>query len=535
MIKKIVCEGDRARAKLLKGAETIGRIVGATIGPSGRNAIIYRKYKAPLVTNDGVSIARHTYLEDEIEDLGAQTVVESAMKTNEQAGDGTTTNVVIAVAIISKCFKMLGEGLLGQNVNAMQLKRDIDAAKTKALELLKAKVTPLAPGDLQKIISTSLENLEFGKTIAEMIETVGKDGYISVEDNWATQYGLTTETIVGMKFLGTYASPYMMTNPRKEAVWEDAPVLVTNARVEAEDLQPLLKQLAEHQQRTLVIIGGYSEGTDPFSKPFVSVIANTLIAAMKGQPNLLKILAIKAPSLTSEELEDVAVFCDAAFIDKGRGMKLKDVQMTHLGFAKKVVANEDDTIITGGRGNTAERLALLTEQLDLEKDPMFKEKLKRRIASLAAGVGIIRVGAMTETERGYLKLKIEDAVAAGRAAIEEGVVPGGGLTLKAVAEELGEDNILYEPLKAPYETIQENAGGSLEIGEDILDPVKVTRLALENACSAAGILITTETAISERRKSLWDELEHKLYPEDERSSFRDSENMDAGAGRLIED
>jgi len=173
--------------------------------------------------------------------------------------------------------------------------------------------------------------------------------------------------------------------------------------------------------------------------------------------------------------------------------------------------------------------------LDLEKDPMFKEKLKRRIASLAAGVGIIRVGAMTETERGYLKLKIEDAVAAGRAAIEEGVVPGGGLTLKAVAEELGEDNILYEPLKAPYETIQENAGGSLEIGEDILDPVKVTRLALENACSAAGILITTETAISERRKSLWDELEHKLYPEDERSSFRDSENMDAGAGRLIED
>lgn len=537
MIKKIVVTGDEARGRIFRGVELIGKIVGATLGPAGRNAIIYRKYKPPLITNDGVSIARHTYMEDEIEDLGAQTIVEAAMKTNEQAGDGTTTSVVLAVALVKECFERInGDEVLGPKTNSMALKRDIENAKNKAVQSLISMSRPLEPGDLKSIISTSLENLEYGEKIAEMIEAVGKDGYISVEDNWATQYGVETEVILGMKFLGKYASPYMMTNARKEAVWEDAPILVTNHRIESvEQLKPLFEELNKQQVRKLVVIGGYSEGVDAFSKPFITILANSIIAAQSGKPGILSILAIKAPSLTSPELEDVAAYVNAKFVDKSTGWKLKDVMVSHLGGAKKIVVNESDTIITGGNGIADQRIAILQEQLDTEKDQMFKEKLKRRIASLSSGIGVIRVGAMTESESGYLKLKIEDAVAAAKAAIEEGVVPGGGLALKEVAEQLGEDNILYKVLQEPYNKIQENAGQPFEISPEVLDPVKVTRLALLNAVSAAGILITTETGISERRKSLWDELEKKIYPADERNSFRDSENMDLGAGRLIED
>lgn len=281
----------------------------------------------------------------------------------------------------------------------------------------------------------------------------------------------------------------------------------------------------------LVIISG---GEASFSKPLIETIAGAMTQARTGNAEALQILAIKAPALISEELQDVAVYCDAVFIDRNAGMELKDYGLESMGYGKKIVVNEDEFIITGGRGNVQGRIEVLTEQMELEKDAMFKEKMKRRIASLSSGIGLIRVGAMTETERGYIKLKIEDAVNAAKAAMEEGVVKGGGLALKEIAEELGKDNILYKALMAPYEKIQENAGGNFEIKKDILDPVKVIRLALENACSSAGILITTETAISERRQNLWDLLEAKVAPLDKNNDFRDDENQDLGRGRSIE-
>lgn len=533
MIKKIIETGEVARRKILKGVNAIGTAVGATIGPAGRNAIIYRKYKSPLITNDGVSIARHMYMEDEIEDLGAQTMVEAALKTNEQAGDGTTTTVVIAEAIVKKCFKDLSSAnLLGADKpNAMKMKREIDAAKEKVVALLKERKEDLKEGELEKIVATSLENLEFGKTIAQMIQDVGLDGYISVEDNWATQYGIEAKTITGMKFYGTYATEHLK-NEKREAIWEDTLVLVTNHSFETlQSLSNICTELNKFQKRKFVIISGAPAA---YNAPVVASLAATIMNFRKGNTGVSEILAIKAPSLTTQELEDVAVFCDAKLIDKNAGMELKDIRIEDFGHAAKVTAGEDDVVIIGGRGNVEERIKILSAELKLEKDNMFKEKMKRRIASLSAGVGIIRVGAMTETERDYLKLKIEDAVHAGRAALEEGIVKGGGLALKEIAEELGKDNIIYEALMAPYERIQENAGGELEIGEDILDPVKVTRLAVENACSAAGTLITTETAISERKRSMWDELEKRMHGSDEQDSFRDNENQDLGAGRLVE-
>jgi chaperonin GroEL len=529
MIKKIISNGEIARAKLLEGVNKVGDCVGSTLGPNGRNAIIYRKYKAPLITNDGVTIARHIYMDDVISDLGAQTIVEAALRTNDQAGDGTTTTVVIASALAQKGFDLLKGNELSSKPNAMSIFRNINAEKTNVLAILKESARPLKKGELGKIISTSLENLEVGKTIAEMIQSVGQDGYIAVEDNWATQYGVTSETILGMKQHGTYATPLLVTNARKEAVWEDAPILVTNHDIQsASVLKRLIDEVRAKGKMKFVIVA------ESFSKPMIQTIAGAIIQARQGNAEALQILAIKAPALTSQELEDVAVFCDATFINKNAGMELKDVSLLNLGYAKKVVANEDEFIITEGRGNKEERLKILNEQLKLEKDPMFKEKMKRRIASLSSGIGIIRVGAMTETERGYLKLKIEDAVNAGKAALEEGVVKGGGLALKEIAESLGDKNILYEALMSPYKKIQENAGGKLDIADDVLDPVKVTRLAFENAVSAAGTLITTETAISEKKQTLWDMLDQRLTQGDERNDFRDMENMDMGAGKLIE-
>lgn len=532
MIKKIILNGEEARKKLLTGVQKIGKIVGDTLGPNGRNAIIYRKYKAPLVTNDGVTIARYTYLDDVIEDLGAQTIVETALQTNNQVGDGTTGSVVIACALVEKCFKDLNTSILGSKPNVMKMYKDITEAKNEVIKRLKESAKPVKKGELEKIIATSLENLEYGKTIAEMIEAVGKDGYISVEDNWATQSGISSETILGMKKYGTYATPYLCTNARREAIWENAPVLVTNHNIEsAQILKKLIDEMRTKGKMKLVIISG---GEASFSKPLIETIAGAMTQARTGNAEALQILAIKAPALISEELQDVAVYCDAVFIDRNAGMELKDYGLESMGYGKKIVVNEDEFIITGGRGNVQGRIEVLTEQMELEKDAMFKEKMKRRIASLSSGIGLIRVGAMTETERGYIKLKIEDAVNAAKAAMEEGVVKGGGLALKEIAEELGKDNILYKALMAPYEKIQENAGGNFEIKKDILDPVKVIRLALENACSSAGILITTETAISERRQNLWDLLEAKVAPLDKNNDFRDDENQDLGRGRSIE-
>ncbi len=528
MLKKEIFHGEEARRKLLIGVEKIGLYIGNTLGPQGRNAIIKRPHQPPLITNDGVTIARYTRLEDPIEDLGAQTIVETAMKTNQQAGDGTTTSVVIAVSLIRKCFSLLSNSATSlEPFDPMTLYRKIQESKEKALALLKAKAVDTV--DIEDIITTSLEDREFGKVIADMMKQVGKDGHITTEDNYATQYGITTETTLGMKFYGTYATPWMMTNiGRKEAIAENTPIIVTNGELEEiASLQKVFEELKKQGNLKCVI----------FAEKYSTNLVKSLAEIAKGfhEGKQMQILAIKIPSLTEDECKDIASFTKAEFFDRRSGSYLKDLKIYNVGFAQKVTVNGEYVSIMGGDGDVVVRTKELKEQLEQEKDLMFKAKLEKRIASLNSGVGIIRVGTMTEIERGYRKLKIEDAVNSARAALEEGVVKGGGLALKEVAEELGKDNILYDCLCAPYNKIQENAGKDFEVDEKVVDPVKVTRLALENAISAASIFITSETAIADRPKTLWDELDNKLtMMHDNPNDFRDTENMDLGAGRIVE-
>lgn len=542
MEEKIIGTGTAVVEKFIKGVNTIDALVGGTLGPSGRNRIIQRKYRSPLVTNDGVTIARHAYLKDEIEDLAAQTLVEIAMKTNDTVGDGTTTSIVIAAELIRSCMEKIRDAgepspLNPNALNPMQMARDIQHQAKEALEILEESKHDLKDNEIDDVIATSLEDLEYGKTLGEVLRAVGKDGYISAEDNWGTKYGIDTEVVKGMRFLGTYASPYLANERNeKEAIWEDACILVTNERIEVvQVLTKVLEDMKKNGKTKLVIIGGHSENTNPFGKDLIREVARAMAAAAQSR-TVVQVLLVKAPTLLSEELEDVAVFCNAKFLNKDMGEYVKDASFPNLGYAKKIVVNEDDVNIIEGAGDPAQRIEVLKEQIEREKDAMFEEKTKRRIASLSAGVGVIRVGAPTEQERTYLKYKLEDAIHAAKAAMEEGIVQGGGLALKNVAEKLGKDNILYSALMAPFNRIRSNAGvDDMEVPDTIVDPHKVVRLAFTNAMSAAGALITCDGAIADRKLTVLDYFEKKLgklNPAED--DFRDAKNQDLGRGRNVD-
>lgn len=545
MFKKIVLEGPQAIAKFRRGIEVVDKIVGNTLGPGGRNRIIQEKYRSPLVINDGANIARRIVLDDPIEDMAAQIIIEAAMKTADSAGDGTTSATVMACQIVRDGYDALEKNSEKSDldfsrdenaVSPMQLKRNIESERDKALELLKERTMELTDDGLYNVVSTSLEKLEYTDTLVDLLRKVGKEGYISVEDNWATKKEITTELTTGMKFNGKYASVYLATDQnRKEAVWEDTLVLVTNHELETTGpIKRLVDEMNASGKRRLVIIGGYSEGPSGFGQKFIAQISNAILLGLKN-PNsdVLQVLAVKAPSLTSEELEDVALFCGAKFINKTLEHKLEDTKLSDLGSAKRIVAGESEVnIMDGGGVAVAERIELLKEQVENSKDVMFQEKLKRRVASLASGQGVIKVGAPTDTERSYLKEKLMDAVSAAKAAMAEGVVKGGGMVLREIAEELGKDSILYNTLRAPSERIALNAGWSeVRIDDTILDPAKVVRLSLTNACSGAGYLITADGALAEEKLNFMDYLEkalRKAMPQDERNDWRDDENQDLG-------
>lgn len=533
-VKKIILEGSEARAKLIKGALTVCRILGSTLGPKGRNIIIQKAYSAPEIVNDGGTIARHIVLSDPTEDLGAQTVVEATMKTNDRAGDGRSTTALLAGKIIETVSKKVeeqdgGKVLSGNSAaDVISLSRDILDQKDIVIEKLKKMGRALKKNELKNVVATSIGKIYPGyiEPIAEMVEKVGLNGYISVEDNWTTKYGVENTLIEGMRFLGSYASPMMITDmERKETVWEDAPIFITNHRIEnALQITPLIEELRKKDIKKMVII---CEG---YEKEFIFAIAssyvkNARVIASGQVADFFKVLAIKAPSLTTEQFEDVCSFTGAKLFNKNAlDTDLKKAAFSYMGSAKKIVVDEDDTHITGGAGKVKDRIVMLTKQLDIEKDSAFKEQLKRRIGAMASGFGIIRVGASTETERSYVKKKITDAVNAAKAALEEGVLPGGGMALKDIAEELGKDNVLYPALIAPHDKIREDLAKA-KIPATVLDALKVTRLAVENACSVAAHLITCEGSIADVREGLWEQLESKMQPRDN-EDFRDDENQE---------
>jgi chaperonin GroEL len=527
MSAKKVLFGQDVRTALKNGVDTVANAVKVTLGPRGRNVALEKSFGGPTITNDGVSIAKEIELKDKFENMGAEVTKEVANKTNEKAGDGTTTAVVIMQAIVSEGMKRTAMG-----ANATMVRRGIEAASKDVVAELHKMAKPISgKSDIKQVASISAESEELGKTIADTIDKVGKDGVVTVEESQS--FGIDSEVVEGLEFDKGYVSPYMITNPeRMEAEMKDAHILITDQKISAiKDVLPLLEKLAQSGKKDLVIIAEDVDG---------EALATFVVNKLRG---VFNVLAIKAPGYgdrKKEQLEDIAITVGAQVISEDVGIKLEKAELNMLGIANRVISTKDTTVIVGGKGKKAEiqkRSEQLRTQLKSTDSKYDKEKIEERIAKLTGGVAVIRVGAATETEMKYLKDKIEDAVNATKAAIEEGIIPGGGAALAKIAAKLGKNKkehdefsigyrILISSLTSPLKQIVKNAGredaavivsevskannnGFNAAGEDaepeivdmyqagIIDPVKVTRSGVENAASAAAVLLTTEAAVAE--------------------------------------
>jgi chaperonin GroEL len=532
MSKQIIYD-EKARALLKEGVDKVANAVKVTLGPRGRNVILERTYGAPMITNDGVTIAKEISLSDKVEGMGAEMIKEVASKTNELAGDGTTTAVVLAQAMITEGMKKTTMG-----VNAMGVRLGIEAGAEAIVGALKSIAKPIKNhSEIKQVATISAESEEIGTIIADTIDKVGKDGVVTVEESQTV--GIESEVVKGLQFEKGYVSPYLITNAeRMDAEYNDVSVLLTDKKISSiKDILPLLEKLAQTGKKDLVIIADDVDG---------EALSTFIVNKLRGTFN---ILAVKAPGFgdrKKEMLADIAVVVGAKVVSEEVGMKLDTAEISVLGHAGKIIATKDNTTIVGGKGKKADidsRIAQIRKQIETTDSKFDKEKLTERLAKLAGGVAVIKVGAATETEMKYLKLKIEDAVNATKAAIEEGVVPGGGVALVKAAEKLKTKpvvaplknfeaeykvgwDIVMKAIEAPLRQIAINAGkdGSVIVekvrtskgngGYDakademvadmlavgIIDPVKVTRSGLQNAASAAAILLTTEVAITEEPK-----------------------------------
>jgi chaperonin GroEL len=518
-----------ARARLKRGVDQLAEAVKVTLGPKGRNVVIDKKFGNPTVTKDGVTVAKEIELEDPIENMGAQMVKEVATKTSDLAGDGTTTATVLAQAIFREGLKSVTAGS-----NPMSLKRGIDRAVETVVEELKKISVPTSGNkkDIAQVAAISANNdPEIGKLIADAMEKVGKDGVITVEE--AKGLETTLETVEGMQFDRGYLSPYFITDPEKmEAILEDAYILIYDKKISAmKDLLPVLEKVAQ-AGRPLLIIAEDIEG---------EALATLVVNKLRGT---LKVCAVKAPGFgdrRKEMLIDIAKLAGAPqVISEEMGLKLENATINDLGQAKRIVIDKDNTTIVGGKGKhdvIQGRIREIKAQIDKSTSDYDKEKLQERLAKLAGGVAVINVGAATETEMKEKKARVEDALHATRAAVEEGIVPGGGVALlwcqKTLDRIKGTDDdekigvdIVRRSLEEPMRMIAQNAGAeaSIVVGkvkeskdknfgynaqtdsyEDlvaagVIDPTKVTRTALQNAASIAGLLLTTECVVVEKKE-----------------------------------
>jgi len=524
-----------------RGVDTLAGAVKLTLGPQGRNVVFDKSFGAPQITNDGVTIAKEMELEDKFENMGAALVKEVASKTNDAVGDGTTTAVVLAQALVSEGLKYATSG-----VNAVGLRRALEEAREEIVKELQKAAKPVKDKEeIVQVATISAESRELGEIIAEAIEKVGKDGAVTVEESQGV--GIEKEVVEGMQFDRGYVSPYMITNAeRMEAVMEDPSILITDKKISSiQTILPLLEKLARAGKKELVIIAEDVDG---------DALATLVVNRLRGAFNAL---AVKAPGFgdrRKEMLEDIAVLTGAKVISEEVGLKLENTEVEMLGHARRVVTDKDNTTIVGGKGKKSDldkRIAQIRAQAERATSDYDKEKLQERLAKLSGGVAVIRVGAATETEMKYIKLKIEDAVSATKAALAEGIVSGGGTALFKTATILrdrwmrrGEGDsdranpehraayaILLNALEEPLAQIAVNAGrrvGEITIKvkekiladaksnagydaladrivtdmlkEGIVDPVKVTRSALENAVSVAAMFLTTEVAIADLPK-----------------------------------
>lgn len=515
---------EEARKKLLSGVEQISQAVKVTLGPKGRLVLLDKKFGAPTITKDGVSVAKEVELEDPFENMGAQLLKEVAAKTNDVAGDGTTTATVLGYSMVREGLKAVAAGM-----TPIELKRGMDKAVAIAVEEIKKNSKEIKGSEEVSHVATISANndAEIGEILAKAIEKVGKDGVITVEESKTME--TTTDFVEGMQFDRGYISPYFVTDrERMETVYNDPYILIHDKKISnMKDLLPLLEQVAQ-SGKPLVIICEDMDG---------EALATLIVNSLRGT---LKTCAIKAPGFGDRRkamLEDIAILTGGEVITEELGMKLEATELSQLGRAKSVKIDKDNTIIVDGAGNNKaikERVGQIKSQIEVATSDYDKDKLKERLAKLSGGVAVINIGAITEVEMKEKKHRVEDTLAATRAALEEGIVPGGGLALiqaslalDANAVELTEDEkvgfkIVKRALEEPMRQIAENAGvdGAViadkaksskkgvgfdayhmewkdMMGAGIIDPAKVTRSALQNAASVAGLLLTTECAITD--------------------------------------
>jgi len=519
---------EEARRSLQRGMDVLANAVITTLGPKGRNVAIDRKFGSPTITHDGVTVAKEIELQDPFENMGAQLLKEAATKTNDIAGDGTTTSTVLAHAMVSEGMKTLAAG-----ANPMLLKVGIEAATKAASEAISKQAIKVETKDqIANVASISAQDRKIGELIADVMDKVGKDGVITVEESKGLEF--ETEYVEGMQFDRGYISPYFITDPENmEASITEPYILVYEKKISAaSDIVPVLEKLVQIGRRELLIIAEDVDG---------EALATLVLNKLRG---MINVLAVKAPGFGDRRkamLQDIAILTGATLIAEETGRKLESVTVADLGRAEKVVATKDDTTIIGGKGDPKAikgRIEQIRVEIEKSTSDYDREKLQERLAKLSGGVAIIRVGAATETELKEKKHRVEDALSATRAAVEEGIVPGGGVTLVRALDSIaslkveGEDenigvNIVRKALELPLRMIAENAGkdGAVilenvrriqaekknpNIGYNVLtneyedmiksgviDPAKVTRGALENAASIAAMILTTEALITD--------------------------------------
>jgi chaperonin GroEL len=525
--KQLVFSED-ARRNLQNGMDVLATAVVTTLGPKGRNVAIDRKFGSPTITHDGVSVAKEIELEDPFENMGAQLLKEAATKTNDIAGDGTTTSTVLAHSIVTDGMKNLAAGF-----NPMLLKWGIEAAAKAVAERLSEQAIEVTTRDeIANVASISAQDRTIGELIADVMDKVGKDGVITVEESKGLEF--ETEYVEGMQFDRGYISPYFITNPESmEADVEEPYILVHDKKISAAtDIVPVLEKLVQVGKRELVIIAEDIDG---------EALATLVLNKLRG---MLNVVAVKAPGFGDRRkamLQDIAILTGATLISEETGRKLDTTEITDLGQSEKIVVTKDDTTLIGGRGEAAQikgRIEQIRIEIDKSTSDYDSEKLQERLAKLSGGVAIIRVGAATETELKEKKHRVEDALSATRAAVEDGIVPGGGVALinaMTALDDVTMDNddaqvgvtIVRKALEIPLRKIAENAGkdGSvilqdvrraqeaeknLNIGfnviseeyvdmvkDGVIDPAKVTRGALQNAASIAAMILTTEALITD--------------------------------------
>jgi len=528
MAAKQLVFGEEARRKLKAGVDVVALAVSTTLGPKGRNVALDRKFGSPTITHDGVTVAKEIELEDPFENMGAQLLKEAATKTNDIAGDGTTTSTVLAHAIVTEGLKTLAAG-----ANPMLLKRGIEIATKAVAEEIKSQAIAISTKeDIANVATISAQDRIIGDLISDVMDKVGKDGVITVEESKGLEF--EQEYVEGMQFDRGYISAYFITDPEQmEAVLTEPYILIHDKKISAAtDIVPVLEKLVQIGKRELVIIAEDIDG---------EALATLVLNKLRG---MLNVLAVKAPGFGDRRkamLQDLAVLTGATVISEETGRKLDTTLLDDLGRAEKVITDKDNTTVVGGKGNERDikgRIEQIRVEIDKTTSDYDREKLQERLAKLSGGVAIIRVGAATETELKEKKHRVEDALSATRAAVEEGIVPGGGVALinamhvlegmkgSSEDEQIG-IKIVYKSLEVPMRKIAENAGkdGSVivenvrqkqaskknkKLGYDVLteeyidmvkggviDPAKVTRGALENAASIAAMILTTEALVTD--------------------------------------